>query len=454
MCAEDSLWNMESQMPANDVLSKIPVVEQHVPGAKTLHPMRRYVQIATLAILILIPASGLFRIDPEAGGFILLDRQIWFSDMLIVMGFWIFVASLLIMMYSLVGSVFCGWMCPQNTVSEWANMMTDRLLGRRANMMDMSGSRMKVSAQRKSLLNYVILGVALLGASMFYALIPMFYFYPPEAIWSFVSFQYDEQLAGSLHWIYFVCVAVMLMDITVIRHLLCKYMCIYRVWQHSFKTRDTLHVSYDASRSDHCASCHYCVDSCFLDIDPRKPETFDSCVNCGECVVACDELHSKSKKFDGPGLLRMSFGDEWKGKYRGALGSFFGQARTALLATFLGAAMLGVGLFTYEPASFTVERSKAAENGEMLNYRINIAYKLFRPEIMHIRVQGLDDHTYTLAKSEIGFNGAGRKDVILHIKAGLPAGLYRFKVSVESDGGWAKDFNLVHYARQDGRQGS
>ncbi|MDX8407256.1 MAG: 4Fe-4S binding protein, partial [Mariprofundaceae bacterium] len=404
---------------------------------------------ATLAILILIPATGLFRIDPEAGGFILLDRQIWFSDMLIVMGFWILVASLLIMMYSLVGSVFCGWMCPQNTVSEWANQMTERLLGRRANMMDMSGSRMKVAVQRKSFINYLILGLALLAASMFYALIPMFYFYPPEAIWSFVSFQYDERLAGSLHWIYFVCVAVMLMDITVIRHLLCKYMCIYRVWQHSFKTRDTLHVSYDASRSDHCSNCHYCVDSCFLDIDPRKPETFDSCVNCGECVVACDELHSKSKKFDGPGLLRLSFGDEWKGKYRGALGSFFGQARTALLATVVGAAMFGVGLATYEPASFTVERSKAAGNGEMLDYRINIAYKLFQPEVMHIRVQGLDEDAYRLAKSEIGFNGAGRQDVMLYIKAGLPAGLYRFRVSVESDGGWARDFNLVHYARQD-----
>ncbi len=446
-------------MSANDVLSEIPVVEQHVPGAKTLHPMRRYAQIATLIVLILIPATGLFRIDPEAGGFILLDRQIWFSDMLIVMGFWIFIASLLIMMYSLVGSVFCGWMCPQNTVSEWANQLTERLLGRQANMMDMSGSRMEVAVRRKSMLNYVILGLALLGASMFYALIPMFYFYPPQAIWSFVSFQYDERLAGSLHWIYFVCVAVMLMDITVIRHLLCKYMCIYRVWQHSFKTRDTLHVSYDVSRSDHCSHCHYCVDACFLDIDPRKSETFDSCVNCGECVVACDDLHSKSKKLEGPGLLRLSFGDEWKGKYRGALGSFFVQARTATLATLIGAAMFGTGLYAYEPASFTVERSKAEENNSrMLDYRINIAYKLFRPDIMHISVQGLEPHTYTLEKSAVGFDGAGRQDVMLHLDGSLAAGLYRFKVSVTSDGGWSRDFQLVHYAkrdaRQDGKQGS
>jgi len=435
-------------MSANDMLSKIPVTEQHVPGASLLHPLRRYVQLATLAILILIPASGLFRIDPVAGGFLLLDRQIWFSDIFIVMGFWILVASLLIMMYSLVGAVFCGWMCPQNTVSEWANNLTEKLLGRRANMMDVSGSRMKVAVRRKSVLNYIVLGSALLGASMFYALIPMFYFYPPEAIWSFVSFQYDERLAGSMHWIYFVCVAVMLMDITVIRHLMCKYMCIYRVWQHSFKTRDTLHISYDSSRSDHCKSCNYCVDSCFLDIDPRKPEIFDSCVNCGECVVACDELHSKSKKFAGPGLLRLTLGDEWKGKYRGALGSFFGRARAVTLAAVAGAMMFGIGLYSYQSAAFSVYRGDAWQDGHVLDYRINIAHKLYAPDTMHIRIKGLEPQDYVLEKSEVKFNGAGRQDVMLHLDKGLASGLHRFKVLVDADSGWSADFNVVHFAGQ------
>ncbi len=435
-------------MSAHEALNRIPVVEAHVPGAKSLHPMRRLTQIATLAILVLIPASGLFRIDPVAGGFILLDRQIWFSDMLIVMGFWIFVASVLILMYSLVGAVFCGWMCPQNTVSEWANNLTERLLGRRAKMMDVSGERMQVAARRKSLLNYLVLGLALLVASMFYALIPMFYFYPPEAIWSFVSFQYDERLAGSLHWIYFVCVAVMLMDITVIRHLMCKYMCIYRVWQHSFKTRDTLHVSYDASRSDHCTHCHYCVDACFLDIDPRKPELFDSCVNCGECVVACDELHSRSRKLEGPGLLRLSLGDEWKGRYRGALGSFFGRAKAATLATFIGLVMFVAGLNAYEPEWFTVEASKTEGNRSLLDYRINIAHKLYRPEDLSIRIRGLTPEQYALEKSSVHFDAPGRQDVMLHLSPALSPGLHRIFVDVAAEGGWQKSFALVHYARR------
>ncbi|OIO70191.1 MAG: ferredoxin [Zetaproteobacteria bacterium CG12_big_fil_rev_8_21_14_0_65_55_1124] len=434
-------------MSANETLSKIPVIEEHVPGATTLGPARRYMQIATLILLVLIPASGLFRIDVAAGGVLMWDRLVWFSDMFIIMGFWIFIASLLVMMYSLVGSVFCGWMCPQNTVSEWANNLTDRLLGRRAKMMDTTGTRMQIAVRRKSLLNYLILGSLLFGASLVYALIPMFYFYSPQAIWSFVSFQYDEELAGGLHWIYMVCVFVMLIDIVAIRHLMCKYMCIYRVWQHSFKTRDTLHVSYDASRSDHCSNCNYCVDSCFLDIDPRQPEVFDSCVNCGACVVACDELHSKSKKLQGPGLLRLSFGDEWKGKYRGALGSFFSRARAATLATLIGAGMFAYGIVSYEPASFSVYRGEAQQGDQLLDYRINIAYKVNHPEQMHIRVEGLDDSQYSLEKDAVQFESAGRQDVVLYVRDGLPEGLYRFWVVVTADDGWTKKFQVVHFAK-------
>ncbi|MDX8402256.1 MAG: 4Fe-4S binding protein, partial [Mariprofundaceae bacterium] len=119
-------------MSANEALKQIPVTVERVPGADKLHAWRRASQYLTLLILILIPVSGLFRIDPVAGAFVLLDRQVWFSDIMIVMGFWIFVASLLVMMYSLVGAVFRGWMLPQNTVSEGANELTRRLLGRRA----------------------------------------------------------------------------------------------------------------------------------------------------------------------------------------------------------------------------------------------------------------------------------------------------------------------------------
>jgi len=434
-------------MSANEVLKNIPIQQEHVPGATTLHPARRAVQYLTLLILVLIPLSGLFRIDIEAGGVILLDHQVWFSDIFIIMGFWVFTASLLVMMYSLVGSVFCGWMCPQNTASEFANMLTYKLLGRRADMMDMSGDKMQVAVRRQSLLNYLLLGLGLLLPSMLYALIPLLYFFPPSAIWSLVTFTEDPQLAGSLYWIYMVCVAIFLLDIAVIRHLMCKYMCIYRVWQHSFKTRETLHIHYDASRSDHCETCHYCVDSCFLDIDPRRTEVFDSCVNCGECVVACDELHSKSKKLHGPGLLSFVLGAENRhGESRGSVASFFGRARASSIATLLGGMFFVIGIAGYQSDAFSVYRSEAWQGAKILDYRINVAHKIYHPADISFRIEGLDAGVYQLEKNTVHFDTAGRQDVKLHINESLAKGLYRFRVFASSNDGWSGVFDVTHFA--------
>jgi len=435
-------------MSANEALKSIPIQQEHVPGATTLHPARRAVQYLTLVILVAIPISGLFRIDTAAGGVIILDRQVWFSDIFIVMGFWVFAASLLVMMYSLVGSVFCGWMCPQNTASEYANMLTYKLLGRRAQMMDLSGDQMQVAVRKGSLLNNILLWLGLLLPSMLYALIPLLYFFPPSAIWSFITFREDPQLAGSLHWIYMIFVAVFLLDIGVIRHLMCKYMCIYRVWQHSFKTRETLRIHYDDSRSDHCATCHYCEDACFLDINPRQPEVFDSCVNCGECVTACDELHSKSKKFSGPGLLSFAMGADHKKEsgQRGDIASFFLRAKAASLATVMGAAMFIIGIVGYQNDEFSVYHSDAWQGAKVLDYRINIAHKLYHPTDVSLRVEGLDPAVYHLDTNRLHFDTAGRKDVQLHINDSLPKGLHRFRVFAKADDGWSGVFDVTHFA--------
>lgn len=435
-------------MSANEMLKQIPVQQEHVPGATVLHPARRAVQYLTLLVLVLIPISGLFRFDLSVGAIIVLDRQVWFSDILIVMGFWVFIASLLVMMYSLVGSVFCGWACPQNTASEYANMLTSKLLGRRADMMNMTGEQMKVAVRKQSMLNYFLLGLGLLLPSMLYALIPLLYFFPPSAIWSFVTFTDDAQLASSLYWIYLVSVAIFLLDISVIRHLMCKYMCIYRVWQHSFKTRETLHIHYDKQRSDHCATCHYCVDSCFLDIDPRKTEVFDSCINCGECVTACDELHSKSKKLQGPGLLSFVLGAENSGaeKNRGSVASFFVRAKVSSIATLMGGALFVTGIVGYQNDEFSVYRSEAWQGAKILDYRINVAHKLYHPTDISLHLEGLDVDVYHLEKNRIHFDTAGRQDVKLHINESLPKGLYRFRVFAKADDGWSGVFDVTHFA--------
>ena len=429
-------------MSAHDELNKISVRQEHVPGAQSVRTLRRASQYLVVLLLILIPVTGLFRIDPMAGAFRLLDYQVWFSDIFIVMGFWLMVATGLIFIYSWAGSVFCGWICPQNTISEWANALTAKLLGRRALMMDVTGIKMQVARRKDGWMNKVTLAVAFLLVSMLFAILPLLYFFPPQAIWSFLSFQ-PVAGAESLLWIYIVCTLVVLVDASVMRHLVCKYMCIYRIWQHSFKTRDTLHIAYDESRSDDCLNCTYCEDSCFLDIDPRQTLVFDSCINCGDCVAACDHLHSKSKKMKGPGLLSFAFGESGE---KSNLGSLLSRTKAASAVTFIGALCFVLGVMSYQPYSMVVDRAELMSGMSALDYRINLANKRYQPAQIELRVEGMAAEMYRLEQHEVSWQTTGRKDVLLHFSPKLAKGLHRLTVHAESADGWKDSFKVIYYA--------
>ncbi|MDQ6970115.1 MAG: 4Fe-4S binding protein [Mariprofundus sp.] len=440
-------------MNARELLSQIPVRQEHVPGAQRVHGLRRMSQYIVMGLLVVIPVSGLFRIDPMAGAFRLLDYQVWFSDISIVMGFWMMAATGLIFMYSWAGAVFCGWVCPQNTLSEWANALTSKLLGRRALMMDVSGQKMQVARRKNVWLNKVVLAASFVLVAMLFAIIPLLYFFDPAVIWSFIIL-HPVAKAEHLLWIYTVCVLIVLVDVAAMRHLVCKYMCIYRVWQHSFKTRDTLHIAYDASRSDDCLNCNYCEDSCFLDIDPRRTEVFDSCINCGECVAACDQLHHKSKKMQGPGLLSFAFGAAEKGaaeksaaeKGQSNLGSLLSRTKAASVGTLIGAVFFILGVMSYQPYSMVVDRAELMAGTTALDYRINLANKRYQAAQVHLRIEGLPASMYRLEQDEVSWMTVGRKDVMLHFSPDLKKGLHRLTVLAESDDGWTDSFKVTYYA--------
>ncbi len=429
-------------MSAQNKLNQIPIREEHVPGAQSIHLWRRISQYGFIVVLVLIPLTGLFRIDPIAGSFRILSYQVWFSDIAIVMGFWLMVATLLIFLYSWAGSVFCAWACPQNTISEWANAMTARLLGRRALMMDVSGKRMKVARRKDVWLNKIVLALSFLCIAMLIAIIPLLYFFPPHVILSFLMLK-PVPAADGLLWIYSISTLVVLIDIAVMRHLVCKFMCVYRVWQHSFKTSETLHIAYDEARAEDCEHCTYCVDSCFLDIDPRQTQVFDSCINCGECVTACDTLHEKSKKMQGPGLLSFSFGTA---KEKNGLTTLLSRTRAATVGAVLGLMTFSIGILDYQPYLLVVDRAELMQGTTALDYRIHVGHKRYEPAKMHLRVDGLPSSSYTLEKELVVWDSVGRQDIMLHFSPHIAKGLHRVSIHAESDDGWKDTFTFQYFA--------
>jgi polyferredoxin len=437
-----------SNLAEPSALSRIPVkvVGGGTPPAD-FHRKRRAVQFASIALAILIPATGLFRIDPAAGAMVIFDRQIWFSDFFLVAGFWILLASAMVMLYSVAGTVFCAWVCPQNSLAEWANKLTHRLLGKRANV-SLEGDAPIVAAAKDKLLNWLLLACAFLAAAMFFALIPLFYFYPPDVVWSFITLRADDRLAPSLHYIYGVCVLIVLLDIAVIRHFWCRFACIYRVWQHSFKTKQTLHIAYDRSRSDECERCNYCVSACFIDLDPRQTAVYDSCINCGECVDACDRIHAKEAV---PGLLRFELGERAgaQSKFRTAAVSLASRMRWVAALASLGAAASAWGFWTYEPYHLAVYRSEQQSGPGVHSYRIAVSNKLYRSAKLSVRIRGLDPRSYRLSSEDVSLTAAGRDSVILSLSPDMPHGLHSFFVDASAPGGWKSSFQVQHFSEKE-----
>jgi len=431
----------------NKTLSSIPI-KVIDSGAKNrsgnFRWKRRALQIIILFLLVLIPVSGLFRIDPENGALVVLGWQIWFADFFLISGLWIMIASALVALYSVAGTVFCGWACPQNTLAEWANYMTRKLLGKRAEV-SLNGEAPKVSAAKNKALNWSLLGLAFLGAAMLFALLPLLYFYPPDVVWSFVIFRPDARLAGSLYWIYSVWVMIILLDIAVLRHFWCRFACVYKVWQHSFKTKETLHVLYDASRAAECEKCNYCVTTCFIQLDPRKTEIYDSCINCGDCIDACNNLQAKK---GGEGLLRFELGQREKSKssqFRDNTMSMISRFHWTVPFATLGVIMFAWGIWSYQPYHLAVGYLKTAHNQSARDYRIEVSSKRYRPSELSVSIEGLPQNEFTLSSLKVNLESVGRKSVFLSVSPQLKRGLYPFVVVIRSSDGWTGRFNQQHF---------
>ena len=425
-------------------VTKIPVKIEQPRVSNKLHWQRRAVQIGTILLAILIPATGLFRIDPVAGAFVIIDRQIWWSDFFLVFGVWMLLAGGLVMVYSALGTSFCGWSCPQNTLAEWANHLTAKLLGKRAEI-GLHGEKMQVASSKNKWPRWLLLGTILMAISMVIALIPLFYFYPLDVIWSFVSLREDMRLAGSIHYIYTIFVLVIFVDIGFIRHFWCRFMCVYKVWQHGFKTKQTLHIKYDESRSDECEKCNLCVTSCFIYLDPRKTDIYDTCINCGECVTACNNLHAKKGQ---TGLLSFEIGERKNKRrpfFRVNLGSLSTRLKWTMPFILLGLVMFVSGIVTYDRYHLAVYRADVTLSHGIHEYRIGVSNKLYKPATVSVKVEGLKPEQYKLERNQAVFDTVGRIDLSLQILEGLPAGLYSLYVHVQSEDGWQDSYRVQHF---------
>jgi cytochrome c oxidase accessory protein FixG len=255
----------------------------------------------------------------------------------------------------LYGRIWCGWMCPQTVLSDFARMM-QRLFASR-------GLAPRLATH-----------LLLVFLSVFIAANLIWYFVSPyDMLRNIVRFSLGPWTLGS--WVLFSVLAYL--NLAFVRQKFCTTVCPYARLQSGFFDDRTLTITFDRARQDECRGCEACVRACPAGIDIRQGLQIE-CINCAECIDACT---GKLSRFKRPPLV----------------GYFFGIDRTGVLSRRPRVIWLSLlcaviaGLFAYQiavrvPVGFWVlnttyrDLATAGQSPSGLNsYAVTIENRSLRP---------------------------------------------------------------------------
>jgi len=280
---------------------------------------RRAVQILFVALLLAAPVFDILRYDVAAKDLYVLGH-VWdlglgddfyahpgdFGPGYVAVRFflkavlpWLLVLSVFPLLGLFLGRTFCGWACPEGALFEFADFLTLKLLGRRSIY---GGSPSDPDMARGNVFFYgIVTAVYLLIIPPFFGVMLTGYFIDPARIWREVTTLSPSfgLMAGTIGvWIY------MFVTFFFVRHIICKYLCGAGLMQMLFGwiSPRALGLRFKREETNRCTDCRRCEKACFMGVKPRSPKKDINCVNCAECITACEDELGK-----GRGLFKLDF---------------------------------------------------------------------------------------------------------------------------------------------------
>lgn len=277
----------------------------------TLQRRRRALQAGFFLLFLLAPALDLLRFD-------LHEAQLWFLGQRWSLGIDAFRAgelsssgvALSILFKAIVpalllvggflyvawryGRLYCGWLCPHFSLVELLNEQLWRAAGRR------SVWEAPSSPQRSAGHALLFVGTAL-ACGFVWSITLLTYLLPPREIWGNL---FSASLTANQARFLFIAWAVFSAELLLARHLFCRFGCAVGFFQSLawMANPRALVVSFARDRAPSCKGCEpgsnendaACETACPMRLQPRRiKRLMFSCVQCGQCLQACDRSHTR-----------------------------------------------------------------------------------------------------------------------------------------------------------------
>lgn len=314
-------------------------------------PKRKLVQWLSSLVLLGIPfvragGESLLRLDAAS------RTLFFFGARLRIEEFYLFLLALLIAVFVFLfvtmvfGRVWCGWLCPQTTLSDLAGFI-DRKID-----VVLPGKFLSGVARQ---LCYLILSFTVAANLVWYFISPYEFF--PRLLEGRLGMVAGITLVSTLVLIYG--------DLVLIRRSFCRMVCPYGRIQLMAMDRNTLTLEFDPRLAHLCIHCGACERACPMGIDIKDGLQVE-CINCGRCIDACRQLMEKR---GGQGLIHYTFGNREEGGGRPVNGKTLLFAGIVLLLCIV----LGAGIAARREATVKVARGGGGEvrrlpDGALLNY--------------------------------------------------------------------------------------
>ncbi len=336
---------------------------------------RRIIQILTTLLIVALPFFNIIRIDVPTLRFYFFNTVLWVDEIYLIFLVVIFFSLILLYFTLIYGRLWCGWACPQTTMSDFARWIDEKI----------SRKFRKLKGMGK-ILAFIFSSIILLLLSLFISINLIIYFVDPYRL--FAEFLTWSQ-GNVINVILVVLVVLNFLNLRLLREKFCSRACPYGMLQFLFTDQKTQIIKFDTERKDICMECENCIRACVMGIDIRPTPYQTECNYCGDCIDACAE---QLKKKNLTSLINFSQGENPSpGGYLKRTGMFNGKRLILLMIILLTSVGVVLKIQMRSPLSIIVIQDRYTLIREGKNGYFYNDYQ------MKITNRSLEDGTFRFA---------------------------------------------------------